>query len=93
MEIKINERNKNAALNREEIKFKITHFGEKTPKRNEVRSKIAAEEGMDKDLIIIDELNTENGSPNTKGYLKVYEDKESLKDIENEYLIERNVGE
>ncbi len=93
MEINITEEKENKALSRKELELEVNHRGDPTPKRSEVRAKLAAEEGIEEDLIIVSELNTEYGAALSKGSVKVYDDKESLENIENEYSLERNLGE
>lgn len=93
MDINIVEKEKNPALNREELELEIKHNGESTPKRSEVRAKLAAQEGYNEELIIINELHTKYGGSETRGYVKVYENKEKLNEIENDYAITRNLGE
>ncbi|PTD94441.1 30S ribosomal protein S24e [archaeon SCG-AAA382B04] len=93
MDINVTENEKNEALDREEVKLNITHSEESTPKRSEVRAKLAAEQGVKEELIIINELHTDYGNSETKGYVKIYDDKERLEEIENKYTIERNLGE
>lgn len=93
MDIEVVEREENLALDREELELKINHTKEETPKRSEVKAKLAAEEGVDEELIIINELHTKYGASETSGYVKIYDNKDSLKKVENEHIIERNTGE
>ncbi|OKY78226.1 MAG: Ribosomal protein S24E [Candidatus Methanohalarchaeum thermophilum] len=91
MQIKIIETKENPVLDRKELKIDIDHVSEPTPSVDEVKAKLAAEESLDKELIIVDEINTEFGSNRSNGYIKVYEDTDSLKKVENQYMLERNL--
>ena len=88
MEIKIASERENVLLGRKEIWVIVK--GKETPKRAEIKTRLAAELGVDEKLIIIDKINTISGSSEAEVYVKVYKDEEYLKKIEPEYKIKRN---
>ncbi|HHQ44700.1 MAG TPA: 30S ribosomal protein S24e [Candidatus Altiarchaeales archaeon] len=88
MEIEITQDKENPLLKRREVKFNLTYEGT-TPAREEVKSKISAMLDSDPKLTVVDRIMPEYGKTSAKGYVKVYEDEESLA-IEPDYMIERN---
>ncbi len=89
MEITIVEDKKNPLLKRREIKFKINHDTE-TPKRNDVKTKLAAMLNAKQELVVIERMKSEFGKRETLGYVKIYASGEHLKRIERPHIVERN---
>jgi len=89
MKIEVIEEKENKLLNRKEIKATITGF-EKTPKREEVRSQLAAKLGADEKKLLLDEIKQEYGKKQATAYVKVYENEEGLQKYEPKYKIKRN---
>jgi len=90
MEIEILEDKENRLLKRREIRFKITHENEPTPKRGEVISQLVTEIGTSKDKMVIDYMKAEFGLPQSKGYAKVYKSKEDALYFERKHILKRN---
>ncbi|MGC9132951.1 MAG: 30S ribosomal protein S24e [Nanopusillaceae archaeon] len=90
MEINILNREKNALLNREEMLVNIEHKGEATPKREELRKKIAAMIGKDEKLIIVEKILTEFGKNRSRAFINVYENENDMKKIEPKHILKRN---
>ncbi|MGC9778751.1 MAG: 30S ribosomal protein S24e [Candidatus Heimdallarchaeota archaeon] len=89
MKIKILEKNTNKLLDRLEVIF-ILESDAETPKRLEVKSKIAALINYDENLVIIKGIHQETGIKRSKGIAHAYKSVENLKYIEPEFLIKRN---
>lgn len=89
-EIKITSEKDNPLLERKEIEFIIFHTGQGTPKRTDIRKKIAAMLNKDIECVYIKHLYSETGKPETKGEARIYESKERALAIEPKHIIERN---
>ena len=89
MEIKIIKDLQNVLLNRSELDFTVEYEGP-TPSRADVRKKLAALLNKDLDLILIQKMEAEYGVQRAKGFAKIYESEERMKQIENEHILLRN---
>ncbi|MBK5114925.1 MAG: 30S ribosomal protein S24e [Candidatus Heimdallarchaeota archaeon] len=89
MKIKIIEKNTNKLLDRLEVHFEVEAEKE-TPKRLEVRSKLAALINYDENLVVIKGIHQETGNRISKGVAHAYKSVDTLKHVEPEYLIKRN---
>ncbi len=67
LNIEITEEKKNPLIDRLEVTFRVDHFGAGTPNRLEVKKKIAAMQGSDEKLTIIQKLGNHFGSSSTQG--------------------------
>jgi small subunit ribosomal protein S24e len=90
MEIEFLETKQNVLLDRTEIKFKATHPGEPTVSRDAIREKIAALAHSTKEKVILDNMKSEFGLGQTKGYAKVYKSVETAKMHERKHVLVRN---
>jgi len=89
-EIKIISEKENPLLERKELEFIVIHAGQGTPKRTDIRKKLAAILSKDIDCVYIEHLYSETGKPETKGEARIYESKEKALAIEPKHIIERN---
>lgn len=89
MDIEIIEESENPMLHRKDVTFKVIHE-EATPERLSVRDSLAAMLNKDADEVVIRDLNTKFGMRTTIGEAKVYDDDEHAREIEREYVLERN---
>ncbi|MCD5409972.1 MAG: 30S ribosomal protein S24e [Methanocellales archaeon] len=89
MEIAIITDKRNPLLKRREIKFKINH-DTGTPKRNDVKGKLAAMLNAKPKLVVIERMRSEFGKRETLGYVKIYDSEKHLKRIERPHIVERN---
>ena len=89
MQIEITEEEKNELLNRKEIGFSIVH-DEETPSRLAVRDSLAAKLDKDSAEVVVHEMDTKFGMNETLGHAKVYESPDDAREIEEEYMLERN---
>lgn len=90
MEIEIQSKKENPLLQRTEVHFIVHHQGEKTPKRDLIRSELAEQLNTKKDAVIVDHMKSSFGSTDTTGYAKIYKNGDSAKEWEQKYLIKRN---
>lgn len=89
-EIKIISEKENPLLERKEIEFIIFHAGQGTPKRVDIRKKLAAILNKDVDCVYIEHLYSKTGKPETRGEARIYKRKEKALAIEPKHIIERN---
>lgn len=78
----------NQLLNRREIRFKVIH--NQTPSRREIRDKLSAELGLDRDLTVVESMKTAFGKGETVGFAKAYESENRMKEIESKHVLKRN---
>lgn len=90
MEVEILTKNENKLLHRTEIKAKISHINEGTPKRLETRDKLAATVNSDADRTVIVKMDSEFGKSVSNVEFRVYEDPTQMKSIEFPYILKRN---
>jgi ribosomal protein S24E len=88
--IEIESKNPNVLLDRTEVYFRADHSGEGSPKRAEVRAKLAEALAVSKDKVVIDHMETEFGKGVCTGYAKVYGSADSAKRFEKNHLLARN---
>ncbi|MGC8585637.1 MAG: 30S ribosomal protein S24e [Thermoplasmata archaeon] len=90
MELIIDERRENPLLKRAEIKFKVKYDKMKTPSREEIKELLSKNINVPKEKIILDYMRTSFGIHLISGYCKIYEDIETAKKIEPDYILIRN---
>ena len=89
MEIEVISQDENPMLHRTDVRFEVTHE-EATPSRLSVRDSLAAKLDKNSDEVVIHSLDTKFGMRKTVGYAKVYESPEFAKEVEQEYMLQRN---
>ncbi len=89
MEIEFVSKRENKLLDRIEVDFKIGHEGG-TPSRKEVREEVASKMGVETDRVIIDRMRSIYGISETTGYAKIYSSPDKVREIEADYMLERN---
>jgi small subunit ribosomal protein S24e len=89
MDIDITAEEENPMLHRTDVRFELIH-DEATPSRLSVRDSLAAQMNKDAGEVVIHELDTKFGMRRTLGYAKVYESSEDARNVEQEYMLERN---
>ncbi len=90
MEIEIQSKKENPLLQRTEVHFIVHHQGEKTPKRDLIRSELAEHLNVKKDAVIVNHMKSSFGSTDTTGYAKIYKNGDSAKEWERKHIIKRN---
>jgi small subunit ribosomal protein S24e len=89
MEIDIISEDDNPMLHRSDVRFEIAHE-EATPSRLSVRDSLAAKLNKESDEVVVHDLDTKFGMRKTLGYAKVYESPDFARDIEQDYMLDRN---
>ena len=92
MELEIVSRKDNPLLDRTELEVLAHHAGKPTPTRDEVREHVAAAMKAKKDVVLVDHMETTFGTGLTRGYVKVYKNKEAADAIEREPIKKRNAS-
>jgi small subunit ribosomal protein S24e len=90
MDIEISEKKANPLLARTEVRFVVHHVNEKTPTRDAIREKLAAQLGGKKGNVVVDSMNSVFGRATTKGYARMYDTPEHLAKNEPHYILKRN---
>ncbi|WP_435196468.1 30S ribosomal protein S24e [Natronomonas sp. EA1] len=89
MEIEIIDEDENPMLHRTDVRFTIVHE-DASPSRLSVRDSLAAKLNKDSDEVVVHKLDTKYGMRKTVGYAKVYDSSEFARDVEQEYMLDRN---
>lgn len=89
MEVDIIEEEENPMLHRTDVRFEIVH-DDASPSRLQVRDSLAAKLDKGSDEVVVHKLDTKFGMRHTVGYAKVYESAEFARDVEQDYMLERN---
>lgn len=79
-------------LKREEIFFEISDFNS-TPSRKEIMEKIVSETNSKPEMVVIDGIKQWFGLKKLRGTARVYEDMDTLKKIEEKFLVDRTEGQ
>ena len=93
MEIKVLDSKDNPLLSRKEVKFKIDHARETTPKIQDVKQKLAAMLTAKPELLLVDNIQPEFGRSTSMGYAKLYESEDSAKQFEGKHILKMNEKE
>lgn len=88
MDVEIIEKKENPLLERTEVRFKVSFEGA-TPSRKQVRDKLIALLNSDRNLTVLDSVETNYGSQVAVGYIKVYANEKAMS-TEPQYILERN---
>jgi len=88
MEFEITRDVRNEVLNRRELVFTLTFDGP-TPSRKSIQEKLAAMLNKDENLLVLDSLKTRFGKMEATGRARIYDDEESRKSTERDYLLKR----
>jgi small subunit ribosomal protein S24e len=91
MKVEIVEKSENPLFQRVEIKLKVDHAGEPTPKRLDVRAQVAAQLGVAEELVVIEKLAGAYGKQEASGIARAYSSKERLEALEPKYMLVRGL--
>ncbi|GAA0666819.1 30S ribosomal protein S24e [Natronoarchaeum mannanilyticum] len=89
MDVEIIDEDENPMLHRTDVTFRITH-DDATPERLSVRDSLAAKLNKDAGEVVVRSLDTKFGMRKTIGQAKVYETSDHAKDVEQDFMLERN---
>ena len=90
MELEVTTKRENTLLQRTEVRFTAKHPGEKSPSREALRHEIAKAVSGNKDATIVDWARSQFGLPETRGYAKIYANKEAAMRLERKHILVRN---
>lgn len=93
MEVEITTVKENPLMDRREVKADVDHSGESTPSEEDVKSRIAAENGIETENIEINHIYTNYGSNNSEAFLHVYEEFEYDEELQEETVEEESEEE
>jgi small subunit ribosomal protein S24e len=89
MKIEIIEEKENPLLNRRELKIRVLHDNA-TPSRREVKEKLVALLGVDKEKVILNSYKSRYGVRESYGTARVYESKERALEVESKPVLLKN---
>lgn len=90
MEIEVVGKRENPLLKRMEVRFRVAHPNEQTPKRGDLRQALANVLHVTRDIVIVDSFQSEFGRSASRGYAKVYKSKEDAMKVERKHILVRN---
>lgn len=89
MEIDIISEKENPMLHRRDVRFEVVHE-DASPSRLSVRDSLAAKLNKDAGEVVVRTVDTKYGMRKSIGYAKVYDTPEQARDVEQEYMLDRN---
>jgi small subunit ribosomal protein S24e len=92
MDVEVSEKRFNPLLERDEVRFQVSHEGEPTPTLVDVRKLLRAKLNAKAELMVIDSMHSQFGTPISRGEARVYKDANGLKRIEAKHVIRKNFG-
>ena len=90
MELEILTRRDNPLLKRTEVRFRVAHPKEGSPKREALRDQLAKTLNATRDIVVVDFARSEFGRSTSQGYAKVYKSKEDALHTERKHILVRN---
>jgi len=90
MELEILTRRDNPLLKRTEVRFRVAHPKEGSPKREALREQLAKTLNATRDIVVVDFARSEFGRSTSQGYAKVYKSKEDALHTERKHILVRN---
>lgn len=81
---------RNNIIGRRELRIRLEHIGSSTPKRTELRTKLADALGVAAERVIVRSLESTYGVGASLAEVHVYDTPERLKRFEPEYVLKRN---
>jgi len=88
MEAQITTVKENSLLDRREVKVNLAHEGEETPSKEDVKNRVAAENGLDEENIEVETVYTGFGKNNSEATLKIFQEFEYDEELEQETIEE-----
>ncbi len=92
MDVEVSDKRFNPLLERDEVRFQVTHEGEPTPTLADVRKLLRTKLNAKADLVVIDSIYSQFGTSVSRGEARVYKDANGLKRIEAKHIIKKNFG-
>jgi len=82
MDLKITNRKDNPSLSRIEVNAEVSFLKESTPKKEDIKKKIASLEKANENLLVINKISTYFGEPKVGVLAYIYKSENDLKKIE-----------
>ena len=82
MELKIIKEKENPSLLRVEIEAEVEFFNEATPKKEDIKKKIASLKKTDEKVVVVKNINSSFGVGNASVLVYVYKSEKELTDVE-----------
>ena len=92
MDVEVSDKRFNPLLERDEVRFEVSHEGEPTPTLVDVRKVLRAKLNAKADLMVIDSIHSQFGTSVSGGEARVYKDEKALKRTEAKHIIKKNFG-
>ena len=92
MEIKIIQKKKNPLLSRLEVEAEASFLNEATPKKGDVKKKIASMEKADENLVVVKNISMKFGEGKANFLTYIYESKDKLIGIEPKKKSKKGTG-
>jgi small subunit ribosomal protein S24e len=89
LKVELTSTHSNPLLGRKEVKFRVID-SKITPSRSQIRIQVAAALQAELDQVYVREIITKSGTRQTSGLIHVYDDPEEAREIEPEYVLQRN---
>lgn len=80
---------KNALFKRRELTARLG-YDNKTPKRLEIRKELAKKLGAKEELIVVNRIKPDYGTPAARLEFNIYDDEKALKELEGEHVLKRH---
>ncbi len=90
VEVEIESEKENKLLHRRELNLIVSHQGEETPGREQLKDRVSNLVNSPKNTVIIDSINTMFGKEQSNVEARVYDDEESAVKYERKYQKDRN---
>ena len=88
MEAKLTTVKENPLLDRREVKVNLTHEGEETPSKEDVKNRVAAENNLNEEEIRVETIYTGFGQNQSEATLKVFQEFEYDQELEEDTIEE-----
>ena len=90
MEIDIVEKHDDLLLERTEVRALVKHPKSATPSRKEIKEAMKEVLGLNKEILVVDVMESHFGKDETKIYAKIYKSVEKARAVESDHILKRN---
>lgn len=91
VDLKLEQIRENKLLGRREVVALIIHQGASTPTRQQIREAVAAQLGVEPNMVYVRKIATEFGLGASRAEVHVYSSEDAAKAVEPLYIIARNL--
>ena len=89
MDVKITDKNKNSLMKRTEVFCEVSHDGESTPRREDIRKNVSGQMNVKEDKVVLVSLYSQYAS-GSKAVLHIYSNEKDMISNEKKHLLLRN---